>query len=110
MKKQFTLEGGKSPVYIVKRLKNGFRPEFIDSAKQFIGNKYDFTFMPGNDEKYCTELIHETYLEPDATPIFPNAPMNFKNAEGVIPEYWEWLFGRLSPGTYRIGKKVLIYF
>lgn len=106
LKKQFTLEGGKSPVFIVKRLKKGFRPEFIDNARKYIGQKYDYSFMPGNDEQYCTELVQVSYLEPDGTPIFPSAPMNFKNADGVIPEYWDWLFNLLGipvpqdvPGT-----------
>ncbi len=103
--KDFTLEGGKMPVFIVKRLRRGFSPRFIDNAKSYLGEKYDCTFTPGNDEKYCTELVQVSYVR-DGESLFESRPMNFKDADGVIPEYWEWLFGKLGmpvpqdePGT-----------
>ena len=55
---------------------------------------------------YCTELVHDSYLADDWTPLFENAPMNFLDADGNLPVYWEKLFARLGapvpqgvPGT-----------
>lgn len=103
---QFTLGDGSQPVYIVKRLKKGFKPEFIDNAKAFCGRSYDLYFLPENEDLYCTELIQRSYTAPDGLPIFPSQPMNFKNKDGEFPHYWNWLFGLLGmdipqglPGT-----------
>lgn len=94
--KDFTLADGSMPIFLVKRLKKGFRPEFIDNAKSFCGLPYDQAFLPDNGALYCTELIRDSYRQEDGTYIFPEAPMNFKNAEGEFPPYWEWLFGLLD--------------
>ena len=103
---QFTLSGDAQATYIVKRLKKGFKPEFIDTAKSFCGRGYDLYFLPDNEELYCTELIQRCYTAPDGLSYFPSQPMNFKNKDGEFPHYWNWLFSLLGmdipqglPGT-----------
>ena len=103
---QFNLGSEAQATYIVKRLKKGFKPEFIDAAKAFCGRGYDLYFLPDNEELYCTELIQRCYTAPDGLSYFPSQPMNFKNKDGEFPHYWNWLFGLLGmdipqglPGT-----------
>ena len=105
--RQFTLRDGSLPVFEVKRLQDGARAEAsVRNAKQYLGLPYDVTFLPDNDAYYCTELVYDSYLGEDGTPIFHSAPMNFKNADGEFPRYWGQLFARLGqpipqdvPGT-----------
>lgn len=103
---QFSLGSEAQATYIVKRLKKGFKPEFIDAAKSFCGRGYDLYFLPDNEELYCTELIQRCYTAPDGLSYFPSQPMNFKNKDGEFPHYWHWLFDLLGmdipqglPGT-----------
>ena len=105
--RDFTLKDGSLPVFLVKRLKDDRRAEeFVDNARHFQGLPYDVSFLPDNDAYYCTELVYDSYLAPDGTPLFHAAPMNFKNADGEFPLYWEQLFARIGqeipqgiPGT-----------
>ena len=105
--RQFTLKGGAQPVYIVKRLKdNKLAKEWIEKAKSFCGQPYDMRFLPDNGAMYCSELVRESFLDAAGRPVFDNEPMNFRAADGSMPPYWEWLFGRLGtpvpqglPGT-----------
>ena len=103
---QFSLGSEAQATYIVKRLRKGFKPEFIDTAKSLCGRSYDLYFLPDNEELYCTELIQRCYTAPDGLSYFPSQPMNFKNKDGEFPHYWHWLFGLLGmdipqglPGT-----------
>ena len=105
--RQFTLRDGSLPVFEVKRLKDDARTaEFVENAKKYLGLPYDVTFLPDNGAYYCTELVYDSYLDEDGTPLFRSAPMNFKNADGEMPRYWEQLFARIGqsvpqgvPGT-----------
>ena len=105
--RQFTLRDGSLPVFEVKRLKDDARaPEFVRNAKKYLGLPYDVTFLPDNGAYYCTELVYDSYLDENGTPIFHSAPMNFRNADGEMPRYWEQLFARIGqsvpqgvPGT-----------
>lgn len=103
----FTLKDGSYPVFEVMRLKDGKKAaQYVENAKKFIGQPYDYAFLPDNGAAYCTELVHDSYLADDWTPLFENAPMNFLDADGNLPVYWEKLFARLGapvpqgvPGT-----------
>ena len=71
-----------------------------------VGLPYDVHFLPENGAYYCTELVYDSYLQEDGTPIFHAAPMNFRNTAGEMPRYWEQLFARIGqsvpqgvPGT-----------
>ena len=79
---------------------------FIVNAKKALGEPYDVAFLPDNGARYCSELVRDSYRLADGTYLFDEEPMNFKNAEGEMPVYWEQLFALLGmpvpqgvPGT-----------
>ena len=104
---QFTLKDGSYPVFEVMRLKDDKVAETaVERAKSFVGTSYDVAFLPDNGALYCTELVQVSYLTDDGSRIFPSEPMNFKNAEGEYPLYWQQLFALIGqsipqdiPGT-----------
>jgi len=103
----FTLKDGSLPVFEVKRMKDDRRAaEFVENARKYLGQPYDSSFLPDNGALYCSELVRCSYLGEDGKPLFDEAPMNFRDAEGNMPLYWEQLFGLLGmdvpqgvPGT-----------
>ena len=107
MLKEFTLKDGSQPTYIVKRLKHSRHAvRYVENAKTFLGQPYDKAFLPDNGALYCTELVRESYRTPKGRYIFDEKPMNFKNAEGEFPVYWQQLFALIGqeipqgiPGT-----------
>lgn len=105
--RDFTLRDGSYPVFEVMRLKHSRNAtSFVENAKTHLGLPYDVSFLPDNGAYYCTELVYDSYLDKAGKPLFHAAPMNFKNAGGEFPLYWEQLFSRLGepipqgiPGT-----------
>lgn len=78
----------------------------VERARKLLGSPYDYSFHPDNGRYYCSELVWETYLTSDGSPIFPTRPMNFRAADGTMPAFWIELFDRLGesipeglPGT-----------
>ena len=107
MFKEFTLKDGSQPTYIVKRLKDSRKAaQYVENAKKFIGRPYDVWFSPDNEAMYCSELVRDSYRTPDGDYLFDAKPMNFKNASGEFPVYWQQLFALIGqeipqdiPGT-----------
>ena len=73
----------------------------IARATALIGKPYDDAFLPDNDAYYCSELIQVAF-----DTLFPSAPMNWRDKEGNLPEYWIKHFENLGvpvpegvPGT-----------
>jgi hypothetical protein len=107
MLRDFRLRDGYKATFIVKRLRdNRDAARYVENAKRFLGRSYNTTFLPNDTSLYCTELVHESYIAADGRPLFEEAPMNWRNADGELPEYWVWLFGQLGmdvpeglPGT-----------
>lgn len=114
--RDFTLRDGSLPVFVIKRLIAVPGPDgkpvpvdatsYVEQAKAFCGLPYDQSFLPENGALYCTELVRESYRTSDGEYLFANKPMNWKNAEGEYPLYWQQLFARLGepipqdvPGT-----------
>jgi len=93
----FTLSNGELPIMEVKRLKdNKDAKKYVSNAKQYLGQEYDFSFLPNNDKMYCTELVWESYLDENGNKIFSSIPMNFKAADGTYPQYWIDLYAKLG--------------
>lgn len=95
------------PVVVAMRLKDttGIAAS-IARARSFMGQPYDYSFRPANGKMYCSELVWESYRRPDGGPIFPARPMNFRAADGTMPQFWVELFEQLGedipeglPGT-----------
>ena len=103
----FALKGGNSCNYIVMRLKDNRRASrYVKKAKTQLGKSYNINFTPCDTALYCTELVHNCYLDRKGRPLFEEAPMDFRDREGNMPDYWPWLFGLLGkqvpqgvPGT-----------
>jgi uncharacterized protein YycO len=73
----------------------------IARAKSLVGKPYDDAFLPDNDAYYCSELIQMAFGG-----IFPSKPMNWRDADDNLPEYWKKHFEKLGvpvpegvPGT-----------
>lgn len=97
--------GGKG--LVVKRVGRDFPSgEAVARAYERLGQEYDWHFLPDNGCLYCSELIYECYREEDGSPMFSASPMNFRDKEGNMPQFWTELFKRLgepvpegAPGT-----------
>ncbi len=53
--------GGRFTVYRDSRLSEGVAKEFMAAARPYIGAKYDYFFLLGNEELYCSELPYLMY-------------------------------------------------
>lgn len=70
----------------------------IATAKAHVGEPYDSLFLPDNGRVYCSELVTESYLDPEGTPLFPLSPMNFRDSDGILPDFWvEWFQRQNAP-------------
>ncbi len=103
----FTLKDGSLPEFIVMRLRDttGVGAS-VRRARSRTGLAYNCSFVPCDTALYCTELVHDSYLDATGNPVFGEAPMNFLAPDGTMPLYWEQLFGILGipvpqgvPGT-----------
>ena len=100
------LVGGK-PGVVVKRLAAEFSPEEVETnALGFLGQPYDWHYLPDNGSLYCSELVYECFLTPEGDHIFRALPMNFRLPDGTMPDFWKNLYGELGmevpegkPGT-----------
>ena len=75
-------------------------------AESHLGEAYDWSFLPDNGKMYCSELVYESYRLKDGRALFSARPMNFRDAEGNLPDFWDTLFQELGedipeglPGT-----------
>ncbi len=73
----------------------------IARATALVGKPYDNAFLPDNDAYYCSELIQAAF-----DTLFLSQPMNWRDKEGNLPEYWVKHFKELGmpvpegvPGT-----------
>ena len=78
----------------------------VRRARSFLGVPYDYSFRPGREKLYCSELVWESYRAEDGTPLFTARPMNFRAADGTMPQFWTELFAKAGeeipegvPGT-----------
>lgn len=100
---EFTSGGG----VVVKRLMSEFDAcKVVAKAKSFIGEDYDWWYLPDNGKMYCSELVYESFIGSDGDHIFKAAPMNFRQPDGTMPEFWTRLFEEIEmpvpegvPGT-----------
>ena len=105
--RDFTLRDGSLPVFEVKRLKDTTGVAgFVKKARTFLGESYNSSFVPTPGAHYCTELIRDSYVPEGGSPLFDEAPMNFRAPDGSMTVYWEQMFALLEmevpqgvPGT-----------
>lgn len=85
-----------SPAVLVMRLrtKAGIASAAAARARTFLGQPYDYSYLPDNGKMYCSELVWESYLDTSGRKLFPARPMNFRDSEGRLPDFWRELFGK----------------
>ncbi len=73
----------------------------LTRAHALIGKPYDHAFLPDNDAYYCSEFIQAVF-----DTLFESKPMNWRDKEGNLPEFWMKHFEKLGtsvpegiPGT-----------
>lgn len=85
------------PQIVIKRLTIDFPiEEAVARAKSFLGEPYDWWYLPGNGKMYCSELVYESFLDSEGNHIFIAQPMNFRSSDGNIPQFWNELFSELG--------------
>ncbi len=91
----------KMPVEIYRLTVSFDTAAVIERAKNLIGKPYDNAFLPDNDAYYCSELVQAAFGD-----LFESKPMNWRDKEGRLPEYWQKHFAELGmpvpegvPGT-----------
>ena len=95
LKESYYING--APGIIVKRLNIDFDKEkTVERAKSFIGEPYDWSYLPQNGKVYCSELVYQSFINDDGTPVFQSKPMSFRDSEGNIPQFWIDLFKSLG--------------
>lgn len=68
---------------------------YVQRAKAWLGEPYDFYYQADNGRHYCSELVYDAYSDGDSH-IFEAVPMNFLDSEGHLPAYWSELFESLG--------------
>ncbi|MBP5527428.1 MAG: hypothetical protein J6X79_03110 [Bacteroidales bacterium] len=92
---------GKMPMDVYRLMVPFDTTAVLVRAHALLGKPYDNAFLPDNDAYYCSELIQAVFDS-----FFPSAPMNWRDKEGRLPEYWKKHFEELGmpvpegvPGT-----------
>ena len=107
MLRDFRLRNGQKANFIVKRLKRSRGVgRYVENAKEYLGRSYNTTFLPNDTSLYCSELVQRSYVTLGGKELFREVPMNWRDADGELPEYWVKLFASLGmevpeglPGT-----------
>lgn len=68
----------------------------LQRMSDFVGMEYDDYFAPNNDRLYCSELVYECFLDKEGNHLFSAQPMNFNDAQGRLPQYWQDHFDSLG--------------
>lgn len=78
----------------------------INRALSFVGQPYDWSYLPENGKMYCSELIYCSFIDANGNSLFQAKPMNFRDTDGNMPRFWIDLFNQLDepipegiPGT-----------
>lgn len=101
----FLRHNGTLPHFIVKRMPQADAERFIGQAKHYVGHPYDCDFARGTDALYCTELVRDSYVNAQDDTLFAEVAIDFRDADGTLPAYWERLFSSVNavPPIGRMG-------
>lgn len=78
-----------SPIILVGRIQVPFDlSSSLQKAFSFVGKKYDFYYLPDDDEIYCSELVQISFVDNQGKLLFSTIPMTFRDNQGEIPEFW----------------------
>ena len=83
--------------FIVKRVKGKIKTkQIIEKAKSHLGEPYDWSYLPDNGKMYCSDLIYESFVNAEGNRMFQAKPMNFRDSNGQMPQFWTDLFAKLG--------------
>ena len=74
--------------YIIGRVRKADRIRSLANARRYLGRRYDFVFLPDNDDIYCSELVQLSFVDKKGRPLFTTIPMSFHDRTGRITDYW----------------------
>lgn len=80
--------------YVAGRVKGADVEASVRNALRHVGKPYDFVFSPNDREIYCSELVQLSYVDSNGRLVFSPIPMTFRDAEGVIPPYWQTFYSQ----------------
>lgn len=81
-------------IYRLKQKHQRLVPEAIVKAKQYVGLPYNFSYIPNEQEFYCSDLIQRIFAQND---VFNLEPMTFVNPQtGSIDQTWLDYYGKLG--------------
>lgn len=86
-----------APGVVVMRLRDttGRAAAAVRKARHYLGQPYDYSYLPDNGKFYCSELVWESYRDVDSnTRLFTARPMNFRASDGTLPAFWQDLFAK----------------
>lgn len=58
----------------------------IKKAMSYIGRKYDYLYLPDDNELYCSELVQKSFVDSKGHLVFTPIPMTFRDKNGKIPD------------------------
>ncbi len=89
---------GGRPAVVVMRMRDttGIAAGAAARSLNYLGQPYDYSYLPDNGKMYCSEMIRQSYLDARCRKIFPARPMNFRDSAGRLPEFWQTLFEKLG--------------
>lgn len=68
----------------------------VSIARSQLGMPYDDAFLPNNNKWYCSELIAFAFNKAAGKTLFADAPMTFKDADGMFFPAWVEYFRELD--------------
>lgn len=86
--------GGKPGIDVMRITEEIDIDAAIKRALSFLGQDYDWYYLPSNGLMYCSELVYESFLRKDGSHLFTTIPMNFRDKDGNMPEFWTGLFAK----------------
>ncbi len=76
--------------YLIGRLHCPFDVQrTLDKARRYLGRPYDYLFLAGDDEIYCSELVLLSFVNEQGEAIFRPVPLSFCDAAGSLIDYWQ---------------------
>lgn len=80
--------------YLVGRVKHADSKRTLQQAQRYLGRRYDYLFLPDNDDIYCSELVQLSFVDHKGRQLFDCIPMSFHDSTGRVTDYWTQFYAR----------------
>lgn len=78
--------------YLIGRVRRADATLSLLNARTFLGRRYDWLYLPDNDDIYCSELVQFSFVNYSGQQLFGPVPMSFHDASGRITDYWKQFY------------------